>query len=151
MSPTTIRCDLEQDGVTEVEWRLAPVATLTGRAASRCRAWQSAAGHNDHYRVRPVRQQCPQPIYQDGCRGRYRLRGIPSCQTIVHAFSDQHAPGMTKLTAAVSVAADANFELVPGQPVTARVKHSADAIAEFTGRHTVTDAESHSRCRSFRT
>jgi thiol-disulfide isomerase/thioredoxin/protocatechuate 3,4-dioxygenase beta subunit len=111
---------LEADGVTEVEWRLEPGAAITGRVTAsgdgRPLEGIKIVSGSDRFTSNRVN-----PETKTDSEGRYRLGGIKPGPALVHAFSDDFAPAMQKVTSSLKEAATADFVLERGQPVTGRI------------------------------
>lgn len=115
--------DLKAGGVTEVEWKLTPGAVITGRV-TRKENGGPVAGVTITVGFDRFGSNTKNPATKTDANGRYRLGGVAAGQTMIHAFSDDHAPAMSKLSATRSAPAEINFELESGAPLTGRVVDS---------------------------
>lgn len=116
----TFGLPLDDDKVTEVQWTLAKAAVVTGRVTAKAdgsplEGVRVQAGHDRFASNRVV----PEAITD--ADGRFRLGGVPSGETLIHAFSDQFAPSMQRAVTAVATPTEISFQLEPGQPVTGRI------------------------------
>ena len=110
----------DEDGVTEVEWRLESGAVVAGRVTAkedgRPVSGIIVTAGNDRFGSNVVN---PEAITD--AEGNYRLKGIKAGPTLIHVMDDSFAPAMQQATASLENDAKVDFVLEPGNPITGRV------------------------------
>jgi len=112
--------DLQQPE-TSVRWELAPGATITGRIVAKAsgepvRGVTVTTGDDRFGSNNPQATAISKPD------GTYELIGVPTGETLIHAFSDDFAPEMQRVTAAIGTPQKLDFSLSEGRPVSGTIR-----------------------------
>ncbi len=112
--------DLTQDQ-TDVRWELAPGATIAGRIVNKA-SGAPVAGVTLTTGQDRFGSNNPHATARSKDDGTYELIGVTPGETLIHAFSENFAPAMQRVTAAVGTPVQLDFEIAEGKPVSGVIR-----------------------------
>ncbi|MBI1310892.1 hypothetical protein GC176_06250 [bacterium] len=106
---------------TTVRWELVPGATITGRIVNR-ESDKPVGGVTITTGDDRFGSNNPKATAKSKADGTYELIGVSPGETLIHAFSDDFAPTMQRVTATVGVPVKLDFTIAEGRPVSGVIR-----------------------------
>ncbi len=112
-----------KEAETSVRWDLAPGATIAGRIVDKD-SGEPVSGVTITTGDDRFGSNNPKATAISKGNGTYELIGVPAGETLIHAFSDDHAPAMQSITAALGTPVKLDWSLSEGRPVSGTIRDS---------------------------